>query len=250
MDPREALRTPLRLRRLPPRPGGGGRRRAGRPRRARRDADRRRQVALLPAAGADARRPHDRRLAARLADAGPGRRRCGAIAPERGRARQRAAERRREPRGAASARPPASCGCCTSRPERFASPGFLEQVERRRHRAVRRRRGALRLAVGPRLPPRLLPPRRRRALPEGARDRGADGDRDAAGRARHRRAPAAGASRCRSRPASTGPTSPSRSCRAGRRPTSTAASRRCWASRARCRRSSTPARATAARSWR
>ena len=43
-----------------------------RSRRARRDADRRGQVAVLPAAGPDARRPDDRRLAAGGADARPG----------------------------------------------------------------------------------------------------------------------------------------------------------------------------------
>ena len=64
---------PLRLRGLPPRAGRGDRRRACRSRRARGHADRLGQVALLPAAGAHARRPHDRRLAAGLADAGPGR---------------------------------------------------------------------------------------------------------------------------------------------------------------------------------
>ena len=49
--------------------------------------------------GADARGPHDRRLAARLADAGPGRRRCERIAPGPGRADQRPARRaRRTPR--------------------------------------------------------------------------------------------------------------------------------------------------------
>ena len=49
-------------------------------------------------------------------------------------------------------------------PERFSSPGFVERAPRARDRAVRRRRGALRLAVGPRLPAGLLPPRRRGAL--------------------------------------------------------------------------------------
>ena len=45
-----------------------------RTRHARRAADRRRQVAVLPGAGADAARAHRRRLAAHLADEGPGRR--------------------------------------------------------------------------------------------------------------------------------------------------------------------------------
>ena len=57
---------------------------AQRPRHARRAAHRRRQVALLPGAGADAAGPHRRRVAAHLADEGPGRR-----------ARPRAACRRR-----------------------------------------------------------------------------------------------------------------------------------------------------------
>ena len=63
----------LRLRPLPSRPGGRGGRGRRRPRRAGRDAHGRGQVALLPAAGAGARRPDDRRLAARVADARPGR---------------------------------------------------------------------------------------------------------------------------------------------------------------------------------
>jgi ATP-dependent DNA helicase RecQ len=73
-------------------------------------------------------------------------------------------------------------------PERFASPGFLERIRRRADRALRRRRGALRLPVGPRLPARLLPAR------DAARWLGAEGDRrldrdgDAAGGGRHRRA--------------------------------------------------------------
>ena len=52
-------------------------------------------------------------------------------------------------------------------PERFSSPGFLERLRGARDRPVRGRRGALRLAVGARLPARLLPARRRRALARG-----------------------------------------------------------------------------------
>ena len=90
-----------------------GRRR--RPRRARGHADGRRQVALLPAAGARARRPDARRLAARLADAGPGRG-AGARRARPRRARQRpAATRRANARRSARARSAASCGCSTSR---------------------------------------------------------------------------------------------------------------------------------------
>ena len=57
-EARAPARPGLRLPRLPPRPGGDRRRGRGRPRRARHHADRRRQVALLPAAGADPPRRH------------------------------------------------------------------------------------------------------------------------------------------------------------------------------------------------
>ena len=82
-------------------------------------------------------------------------------------------------------------------PERFSSAPF-----RRRHgtdagRAVRRRRGALRVAVGSRLSPRLLPSRRRGAAAGRRRDHRFDGDRDAAGCVRHRGAPRAARSRAR-----------------------------------------------------
>ena len=72
----------LRLRAVPARSGRSSAGRTGRPRCARRDADRCGQIAVLPAPGADARRPHPGRLAAGLAHAGPGRR-AGAVAPGR-----------------------------------------------------------------------------------------------------------------------------------------------------------------------
>ena len=121
----------LRLRGLPPRAGRG---RAGadglRPgaRRARRHADGRGQVAVLPAAGAHARRPHGRRLAARVAHAGPGRGRSSASPRARGRAGQRPAGRRRPIAPRWRGPPPARCACSTSRPERFSSPGFAEAL--------------------------------------------------------------------------------------------------------------------------
>ena len=57
-EARAPARPGLRLPRLPPRPGGDRHRRRGRPRRPRHHADRRRQVALLPAPGADPPRRH------------------------------------------------------------------------------------------------------------------------------------------------------------------------------------------------
>ncbi len=165
MDPGEALRRLFGFEHFRPGQAEAVARRARRPRRARGDAHRLGQVAVLPAAGADARRPDARGLAARLADAGPG---GGA---ERGRARrvelvnaQRGGgANRRRWRGAAAER----CGCCTSRPSgspRLRSPSSSGGSSR----AVRRRRGALHLAVGPRLPPRLLLAGRRRAAGLGA----------------------------------------------------------------------------------
>ena len=76
-------------------------------------------------------------------------------------------------------------------PERLGNERFRARTlgRSRRHRPVRRRRGALHLRLGPRLPPRL--PAHRRASPAaaagraGARD---DGDRQRARHGRHRRA--------------------------------------------------------------
>ena len=112
----------LRLRRLPPRPGGGGAGRGRRPGRARRHADGRGQVALLPAARARARGPDARRLAAGLADAGPGRgaRAAGARRAALVNAQQDAAANARR---LARARSRASCGCSTSRRSGSRRPG-------------------------------------------------------------------------------------------------------------------------------
>ena len=77
------------------------------------------------------------------------------------------------------------CGCSTWRPSgsprRGSWPG-----SRGPDRAVRGRRGALRLAVGARLPARLLPAGGRRAVARRGGDRGLHGDRDAGGGERHR----------------------------------------------------------------
>ena len=134
-------------------------------------------------------------------------------------------------------------------PERFSSPGFAEALRAAARRAVRRRRGALRLAVGPRLPPGLLPPRRRGALAGRAGARRLDRHRDAAGRRRHRRAPGAaraGAGHHRLR--SPEPVLRRRAVpRRGRQ--ARADRRRAGATTARARPSSTRARARRPRTW-
>ena len=54
-------------------------------------------------------------------------------------------------------------------PERFGSTVFLDALAHRRDRPARRRRGALRLRVGPRLPPRLPAPAPRSPSGSGGR---------------------------------------------------------------------------------
>ena len=134
-------------------------------------------------------------------------------------------------------------------PERFASPGFLARSARGPDRAVRGRRGALRLPVGARLPARLLPARRRRAVARRGGDRGLDGDRHAGRGAGHRRAARACANRSRCRPGSTARTCRSASCRARPRRSSTGGSPRRWRRPRRGRRSSTRARARSPTGW-
>ncbi len=109
----------------------------------------------------------------------------------------------------ASARPAGSCGCCTWRPSASPRRGSSSACARS-HRAVRGRRGPLRLAVGARLPARLLPPGRRRPPPGRPGHRGLHGHGHAAGGASTSSAGSACASRCRWPPASTAPTSRSR----------------------------------------
>ena len=134
-------------------------------------------------------------------------------------------------------------------PERFAAPGFLDRMRQRGRGPVRGGRGALRLAVGSRLPARLLPARGRRADPRAPRRSWRPRPRPR----RRWRATWCGAWRCAIRcgwpPASTGRTSASRW--RGRRGTRSAGwwRRRCGP-RTRCRRSSTRARGRARRSWR
>ena len=113
--------------------------------------------------GAAARRPHDRGLAARGADAGPG----GGAARRAGSAtgsRWSTPSRTPTPTPTRCARAAAGeLRLLYVAPERFSSPGFLERMREAARRPVRGRRGALRVAVGARLPARLLPPGRRRA---------------------------------------------------------------------------------------
>ena len=92
---------------------------ARRARRAGGDAHGLGQVALLPAAGAHADGPDARGLAARVADAGPGRGAAARGARARG-AGQRAAGRRDQPAGGRARGGRPACGCSTSR--RSASP--------------------------------------------------------------------------------------------------------------------------------
>ena len=134
-------------------------------------------------------------------------------------------------------------------PERFASPRFADAVGADPGRAVRGRRGALHLAVGARLPPRLLLPGRRRAACRRPGDDRAHGDRDAGGGRRHR-APA-GAARSGPRDDRLRPPEPDLRRRPVRDRGRQAPPARGGAIGARgtARRSSTPGRAAPARSW-
>ena len=137
----------VRVRRAAPRPAGGDRGRARRPRRAGRDVDRLGEVGDLPdRRAADAGRD-DRRLAADRAPARPGggverarggRRRAAELDDSGRRARARAA---RTGRGHARVPLPGAGAARAGRRDRRAVG--------RRHLAVRGRRGALRVRVGP-----------------------------------------------------------------------------------------------------
>ena len=117
--------TDLRLRPLPRRPGTGDRPRARRRAHAGGDADRRRQVALLPAAGAHPRRHRAGHLAADRADARPD--------PQR---RMRSASSAasltsadRTASGPSSASAPASSICSMSRPSARPARSFRQLVD-------------------------------------------------------------------------------------------------------------------------
>jgi ATP-dependent DNA helicase RecQ len=109
------------------RPGGGHRARAGRPAHAGGDAHRRRQVAVLPAAGAAARRPHGGGLAADRADEGPVR----VAARARHRAVQvNSALDAEELRAGRAAIADGSARIVMTTPERLADPAFLQLLRR------------------------------------------------------------------------------------------------------------------------
>ena len=186
-----------------------------RPRRARRHADRRGQVALLPAAGAHARRPDDRRLAARLAHAGPGRGARARARRARSRSSTRSATRTRTARRS-RARSAASTGCSTSRPS--GSPrrrSSSRSAARGSGCSSSTRRTASRSGATTSGPTTSASP-----TPRAGSGRRRSSPRPRRRRRRSRPTSRRGwrcATRCGSRPASTGRTCPSRSCRASRR---------------------------------
>ena len=117
-----------------------------------------------------------------------------ALRARRARRRSRWSTRSRTPRSNREALERAAAGDAAAavRRARAVLVGAVPAGDQGREgRAVRRRRGALRVAVGPRLPARLLPAGRRRALAGDRGDHRVDRDGDAAGRGRHRAAPRA-----------------------------------------------------------
>ena len=171
----------LRLRRVPRRPGGD--RRAGHRRRRRRraHAHRWRQERHVPGARARARGHGPRGQPADRPHARPGRRAAWPTASAR-----RISTRRRRPTSArrSSGRTRRRARPALRRARAAARPRHRGAAAARHAQRHRDRRGALRVAVGPRLPPRLPRARRpRRAVPRCAAH-GAHRDRDARRRTR------------------------------------------------------------------
>ena len=146
-DPAQRLRHRAAARR----PAGGHRPRAARRRHPRHHADRRRQVAVLPAAGAAAAGAHGGGLAADRADEGPVRQAA------RARHRRGADEQRRRCRGGRRRR---GGDRRRQRAHRLRHPrtagrrGFHRAAAHASGQSAGRRRGALHLALGTRLPAR------------------------------------------------------------------------------------------------
>src|SRR6267142_1582777 len=158
----------LRPRPLPRRTGTGRRRGPRRPRRPCRHADGFRKIARIPAARGDAPGHDARRVAADLADEGSGRR----VEPppdSGGRAAFDAAGRRPARGARLGTRGTPAAALCRART--ICVRSLPAPAPRARDRTVRRGRGALRLGVGPRLPPRLPAPARRRGALSGERPR-------------------------------------------------------------------------------
>ena len=164
-------------------------RRAGRPRRVRAAADRRRKVAVLSAAGA-AHAGHDRRdLAADRVDERSGRR-----ADDRRHRRDLPQFIARVRRSCASASTGLRRGAYRLlyvAPERLTMPSFAAELATLERRALRRRRSALHQRMGPRFPPRLPPHRRAARALSGRAVPGVHGDGDRPRARRHRRTPRA-----------------------------------------------------------
>ncbi len=209
-----------RARVVPARAEGGRAGRAGRARRARGHADGRREEPLLPAARARERGPDRRRLAADRADARSG----------------PAADGPRSPRGDARLRRGQS-GRAQRHPHRPRDRRLRRARALRQHRvpqrdqpaadrAVRRRRGALRVRVGPRLPPGLPAPGEHHLRARPPAHDGLHRDRHAEGRGGDRRPGSACAARSGCAPGSTARTSPSTSSRSTARAAWPASARR------------------------
>ena len=145
-------------------------------------SDRRRQVAVLPDSGLAAARADAGRLAADRPDEGPDRR------PDRPRHRRPAArfdlESRRVPHGDGRG-PLGRAAAVVRRARAVRQRAVLPGDPADENLAVRRRRGALHLGMGPQLPPRLPASGAvRQVVPRGARA-GPDGHRHAESPGRH-----------------------------------------------------------------
>ena len=213
------------LRGVPPRPGGGdaGRRRRPRhPRRPARRAPARRRSTRSPASCSTARSSSSRPLIALQRDQVE---RLAEIEDRAGRAAQlNSTMSAGDQREVLESLQDGTVRFVFLAPEQLAKPEVVDAVRDAEAGAVRRRRGALRLRLGPRLPARLPAAGRRHRAARPPHRAGAHRDRGAAGAGRDRRAAGDARRRRSSSPASTGPRSGWRSTTT---PTPTASSRAC-----------------------